>query len=82
MSHNPLPQNWGPVQIEANQLRLKPIGDRESGVLGVDADGEMIRLFVREDVRARKRELTAAERRDHERWPTFYSRDFAYTLHL
>ena len=45
----------------------------------VNLEGEQIRFVLKEEVRGRKRELNASEKRDHERLPSVYAKDFAWT---
>jgi hypothetical protein len=64
--------------LEANEMTLS-VRDRDDarGTI-VTADGERIRITLTEKVRGRRREFTADERREHERWRGLSRRDFAY----
>ena len=66
--------------VEANgmtvSVREKGDGEDPAGTI-VTVDGEKIRVSVTEGVRGHRRELTADERREHERWQS-RRRDFVY----
>jgi hypothetical protein len=66
--------------LEANDIGVKVIQTgNEAPIVAVQVDQESIRIIIREDVRGRKRELNAEERRRHTRDPGFYPRDFGWT---
>jgi hypothetical protein len=63
--------------LEANGITFKAGLDHKTAPMSLQVDGELIQVSLKEDVRGRKRELTASERRDHERFPSVYYKDFA-----
>jgi len=65
--------------LEANGMSMSVGGDRPPMQTVARIAGEQIRVILRESGRQHRRELTVAERRDHERSPLIYPKDFALT---
>lgn len=64
--------------LEANDMTVSVASEREPTATRVGVRGEQIKVILKEHVRGRKRELTADERRNHERSPNIYRQDFRY----
>lgn len=64
---------------EANEIRIVPASKERGDItLRFQVDGEEIRTFLLERVRGKRRDLTPAEKREHDQWPSLGRRDFAY----
>jgi hypothetical protein len=62
--------------LEANNMSVSVGSEREPEATRINVDGEQVNIVLKEYVRGRKRDLTADERRDHQRAPEIYRQDF------
>jgi hypothetical protein len=64
--------------LEANDMAVRVGVSQERCLMGIEVDGEVIRVELKEHVRGRKRDLNLEERRLHEQYPTIYTKDFRW----
>jgi hypothetical protein len=63
--------------LEANNMTIRVGSEHDASKTVVTIEGEQLTICLKEAVRTTTRELTPMERRDHERHPSLYPRDYA-----